>query len=436
MANRTIHSGPAPRSSRLVRGLLALTLPAALGACGTLDDLLSVDAPSRVIANDLENPASAGLLVASVANEFRCTLTYYAAASALTGNEWRDASNNSVLNIWDQRVHDTSGYGSQYASADCGSSQPALYQPMSRTRWLADFTLGLLDGWTTEEVPEKAAYDAEVALYAGYSYVLFGESMCSVAFDDGPEQTPADAFGLAIERFDRAAGGGASSDVQNAARVGKARAQLNLGQKSAAMSTAASVPAGFRYELHYSNAEAVTRNKLWEFNIDHHNVTVAEPYRGVTYAGVPDPRVAVTDAEAANSQTGIPIWVSAKYPDASSPIEMAGWAEAQLIVAEGHIAAGGLAEAAAIFNTLHAAAGLPPYDGPMTAAALTEQLIYERAAENYLEGQHLQDLKRLNIALYPPTGTDDGFGGAYGDEICFELPATEFQNNSTLTGSG
>jgi len=405
-----------------------------LSACDALDELLSVDAPSRVIASDLENPATAGLLVASVANEFRCTLTYYAAASALTGNEWRDASNNSVLNIWDQRVHDTSGYGSQYASADCGSGQPALYRPMSRTRWLADYTLGLLSEWTTEEVPNKAAYEAEVALYAGYSYILFGESMCTVAFDEGPEQMPADAFNLAIARFDQAMAAGASGDILHAAQVGKARAQINLNQKSAAMSTASSVPDGFTFELHYSNAEAVTRNKLWEFNIDHQNVTVAEPYRDVRYADIPDPRVAVRSAGATNSQTGIPIYVSEKYPDASSPIEMAGYAEAQLIVAEAQIEAGNLDGAVAIFDMLHRFAELPAYEGDMTATALTAQLIYERAAENYLEGQHLQDLKRLNIPLYPPTGTDDGFGGAYGDEICFELPATEFQNNPSISG--
>lgn len=416
------------------RTTLALVLAISFGACDALDELLSVDAPSQVIAADLENPATAGLLVASVANEFRCTLTYYAAASALTGNEWRDASNNSVLNIWDQRVHDTSGYGSQYASADCGSGQPALYRPMSRTRWLADYTLGLLAGWTTEEVPDKATYEAEVALYAGYSYILFGESMCSVAFDEGPEQTPADAFNLAIARFDQAIAAGATGDILHAAQVGKARAQINLNQKSAAMSTASSVPAGFAFELHYSNAEAVTRNKLWEFNIDHQNVTVAEPYRDVQFAGMPDPRVAVVDAQATNSQTGIPIFISEKYPGPSSPIEMAGSAEAQLIIAEAQIEAGNLDGAVGIFNALHSAVGLPPYAGEMNSGALTAQLIYERAAENYLEGQHLQDLKRLNIPLYPPTGTDDGFGGAYGNEICFELPATEFQNNSSISG--
>ena len=423
---------PMKQSIRTVALVLAMS---ALSGCDALDELLSVDAPSRVSASDLENPASAGLLVASVANEIRCTLTYYAAASALTGNEWRDASNNSVLNIWDQRVHDTSGYGSQYASADCGSGQPALYRPMSRTRWLADYTLGLLSEWTTEEVPDKMAYEAEVALYAGYSYIMFGESMCTVAFDEGPEQMPADAFNLAIARFDQAMAAGASGDLLHAAQVGKARAQLNLNQKSAAMSTATSVPDGFSFEFNYSNAEAVTRNKLWEFNIDHENVTVAEPYRDVQYADVPDPRVAVIRTGNANSQTGIPIWISRKYPDASAPIELAGSAEAQLIIAEAQIEAGNLDGAASIFNALHRNVEIPEYQGDMTATALMTQLIYERAAENFLEGQHLQDLKRLNIPLYPPTGTDDGFGGAYGDEICFELPATEFQNNPSISGS-
>ena len=83
---------------------LALSSTLVLGGCGALDDLLSVEAPSRVVASDLENPAAASLLVASVANEFRCSFVYYAAASALTGMEWADASNNSVLNIWDTTV--------------------------------------------------------------------------------------------------------------------------------------------------------------------------------------------------------------------------------------------------------------------------------------------------------------------------------------------
>lgn len=418
------------------RAIVALGLTVAMAACNALDDLLSVDAPSRVVADDLRNPAAAGLLAASVANEFRCTLTYYATASALTGNEWRDASNNSVLNIWDQRVHDTSGYGSQYASADCGSSQPAIYQPLSRTRWLADETLSLLDGWDTSQVPNKAELEAQTAMYAGFTYTLFGESMCTMAFDEGAEQMPSDAFNLAIQRFDRAIAAGASGDILNAVRVGKARAQLNLGQTTAAATTAQDVPAGFSFELQYSNAESVTRNKQWEFNIDDENTTIAEPYRNVVYEGVPDPRIPVVDQMTTNPQTGIAIWTSDKYPDASSPVELASWEEAQLIIAEAAIEATDYQDAADIFDALHAAVGLPAYAGGLNETELMDQLVYERSAEMFLEGHHLQDLKRLNIPLYPPTGTDDGFGGAYGDQICFDLPATEFQNNGTITGGG
>lgn len=271
-------------------------------------------------------------------------------------------------------------------------------------------------------------------MYAGFIYVLFGESMCTMAFDEGPEQMPDDAFNLAIQRFDRSVAAGASGDILNAVRVGKARAQLNLGQAGTAATTVASVPSGFSFELQYSNAESVTRNKQWEFNIDDENVTVAEPYRNVMYEGVPDPRISVVDAMTTNPQTGIEIWTSDKYPDASSPVELASWEEAQLIIAEAEIEATNYQNAADIFDALHAAVGLPDYAGGLNETELMDQLIYERAAEMYLEGHHLQDLKRLNIPLYPPTGTDDGFGGAYGDQICFDLPATEFQNNGTITG--
>ena len=56
--------------------VLALSSAFLFGACDVLDDLLTVDAPSRVVASDLSDPSAAALLVASVANEFRCAFTY------------------------------------------------------------------------------------------------------------------------------------------------------------------------------------------------------------------------------------------------------------------------------------------------------------------------------------------------------------------------
>ena len=55
---------------------LALSSVLVLGGCDGLDSLLSVDAPSRVVASDLTNPSAAGLLVKSVANELRCAAAW------------------------------------------------------------------------------------------------------------------------------------------------------------------------------------------------------------------------------------------------------------------------------------------------------------------------------------------------------------------------
>ena len=431
------------KASALVLAPIAL-----LASCDALDELLSVPAPSQVVASDLEDPNSAQLLVASVANEFRCTHTYHATASALTGNEWRDASNNTISNIWDARIHDTSGYGSQYAQRDCGDTfSPAIYRPLSRTRWLADYVLGLLNEWTDADVPDRTAMIAEVAMYAGYTYTLFSEAMCElVLVDNGPVVTPADGFNTAIDRFDQAAAAGASGDLLNAVRVGKARAQLNLGQTSAAAGTASAVPEGFEWLLKYSGAEPVTKNKQWEFNVDNNMVTVAEPYRNFP-CNFPwpddmmsecmeelDPRVEVTDQERGHPNTGIALWFAEKYTDASSPVQLASWEEAQLIIAEAAIEAGNYGQASSIFNTLRANVGLSPHMASMDMNGMMDQLIEERAAELFLEGHHLWDLRRLGVRPYPPIGQDDGFGAVYGNQLCFDLPATEFQNNTSITG--
>jgi hypothetical protein len=114
-------------------------------------------------------------------------------------------------------------------------------------------------------------------------------------------------------------------------------------------------------------------------------------------------------------------------------VEVASWEEAQLIIAEADIDAGNFAGAVAVFDALHAAVGLPAYSGALTTSALRDQLIFERSAEMFLEGHHLQDIKRLNIPLFPAKGVSIPFGGAYGDQMCFVLPATEFQNNLCIS---
>jgi len=431
---------PASPRLPLLRSLGAAALFFALfltAGCETLDQLLSVEAPDRIAAGDLDTPAAAPLLAASVVNEFRCTLSRYVPASALTGMEFTNAVNSGALAIWEQRRHDTSGFGARYAVADCDGQLPALYLPIARTRWLADDVLGRLDAWTEAEVPQKAALTAEVAAMAGYVHVLFGESFCTVTFDSGPEEPRTAAFERALVRFDRtlALQQATPSQLLNLARVGKARALLNLGRTREAAQVAALVPPGFSYTMAYSNADAATRNIAWALNDRDEQVTVGVNYRNLAFAGVPDPRVRVRDKGVTGSGTNIRIWVASKYTGAGSPIRVASWEEAQLIMAEAALDEGRLEDAVNLINGLHSKVGLPPF-ASTSENEIRAQLVYERRAELFLEGHHLFDITRLGIPLDPAPGTNMEFGGLYGEQLCFQLPAVEFLNNPSISRGG
>jgi hypothetical protein len=76
------------KSSRRLAAGLMLLLPLGLASCDALDSLISVEAPSQVAAQDLDNPANADLMVNSAVNDFRCALVHFIAAGAYVGNEW------------------------------------------------------------------------------------------------------------------------------------------------------------------------------------------------------------------------------------------------------------------------------------------------------------------------------------------------------------
>jgi starch-binding outer membrane protein, SusD/RagB family len=106
-------------------------------------------------------------------------------------------------------------------------------------------------------------------------------------------------------------------------------------------------------------------------------------------------------------------------------LPIATWREAHLIIAE----AEGGAEAVSRINTLRTHHGLPQYTGPTTTAAIRDLIIQERARELYLEGHHLNDLRRFDLPNTPAVGTPYRQGGSYGSVRCFPLPAVEKNNN-------
>ena len=122
-----------------------------------------------------------------------------------------------------------------------------------------------------------------------------------------------------------------------------------------------------------------------------------------------------------------------KYPSLEAPVPVATWEEAQLIMAEAALADNRLQDAVDIINVLHRRVGVELPDFVSSdATEIRNQLIYERNAELFLEGQHMQDLERFNITLVPAPGSPFPHGGVFGDQICFPLPEVEYLFNPEI----
>jgi starch-binding outer membrane protein, SusD/RagB family len=415
---------PAP-----ARCLIPMALAVALAGC-SLDTLINVKAPSRVLADGLDVPANAALLVGSAAADFECALGHYIVAGGLTGNEFEVATGLITMKEYDKRSF--TPVSSDYALVTCDQTTTiGVYRPLSTARWDADHILNLLQGWSDTDVTNRQDKIAEAAAYAGYSLVLLGEGMCSAALDLGPEMTPDQLLSEAESRFTTsiaAANQAGDSVWLNMSLIGRARARLDLGRKADAAADAALVPNGFTQYATYSSDSPRRENPVYTRNNRTGNVSVQAVYQALTFDGVPDSRVNVVDSGQKGIDGVTENWVQMKYPTAESPIPIASWREARLIQAE---AAGGQ-QAVAFINQLHAAAGLPPFSST-DESAIQAQIVQERQRELFLEGQHLGDLKRYGSPLVPAAGAPfkDG-GGVYGDQECFPLPNIEINNNPNI----
>jgi hypothetical protein len=408
-------------------------------ACYDAGKILDQDAPSRVTASDLNNPNYAQLLVTSAVGDFECAFTQYIVATGLVGDELIDAQLSQAGWDYDRRtIFSASG---PYSLSQCSSTQvPALYTPLAVARFDADKILKELQGWTDTQVANRQTLIATAAVYAGYSLELLGESMCSAAIDLGPEMTRQQIFAAAEDRFTTAITAATTANntaLLNAAHVGRARARLNENNLTGAGAEAALVtdPA-FVLNATYSSTITRRENLVWSQMYRGFFSSVDPSYRGLTFSGVPDPRVNVVDAATVGQDRTTEIWRQTKYTTIGSPIPIARYSEAQLILAEADNAAGNTATAVNIINALHTKAGIPPYAGG-TQAEVQTQIVEERRRELFLEGQRFGDLIRYNIAIQPAPGTPFPVkGGSYGPntgiQLCFPLPDVEKNNNPNI----
>ena len=324
----------------------------------------------------------------------------------------------------------------------------ALFLDLSRARATADFASGQYN-----KLDEGAVGQSEVISIAGYSYVLFGENYCSgVPFSTlnaageivyGDPQTRDQVLNTAVAKFDSAitiAAANEDDELLNLARVGKARALLDLGRFADAAAAAAPVPTSFEYLIRSSANSLRQNNGLWNYtaNTFAFSVEDREGGNGLPWVSANDPRLEVVETGALGFDRFTPFNLQLKYPDLAADVVLASGTEARLIEAEASLRTGAISTAFATLNALRAGEGLSALTDPGSEIARTNLLFRERAFWMWGTSHRLGDLRRL-IRQYSrpansvfPTG-DYHKGGEYGNDVNFPVSSDE-RNNPKFTG--
>lgn len=414
------------RATRVHRVAL-LTLCITAAACNA-DRFLDVNAPSRVPVDVLDSPANAALMVNSAIGDFECAYGSAVIVEGIISDELADAQLGAAAWPYDRRDANTQTNGA-YGTNGCTNNQtPGIYTPLSTARFTADNALTKLNGWTDAQVANRGALIAQAALYAGFSYAMLGMSMCEAAFDLQAPVNQAAMFALAEQRFTTAiTTAGAAANVVQAAYVGRARVRLFQANKTGAAADASQVASGFVLNVGTGSNDNRRYNRIYAATGQFGFYTVETISRGLTTeTGQADPRAAVTVMATKAADSKSTIVEPAKYSAYTSPIRLASYDEAQLILAE---AQGGVT-AVNIINAMRAAVGLNPYTGATDNASIQNLIISERRRVLFVEGFRNYDIQRFSIPFNPASGTPYPLkGGFYGTTTCLPLPDIERFNN-------
>ena len=409
--------------ARLTVAALVLTL----AACNT-DDLLEVNSPTQIPAENLESPTQAALLVNGALGDFECALGAHIAVGAILGDEFSNGHLTSAGWSLDRRdVVSGDSYGTSHCT---GGNTIGNYVPISVSRYTSDNLLTKLQAWTDQQVAKRDSMIALMAVVSGFDYTMLGTDFCSAAVDVGPELQPAQLWATAEQRFNtaiEAATRSNASTLLTAARLGRARVRLYMGKKAEAAADAKLVPVNFVWNASASDVNSRRSNRPFQLNNQNRSFNIETVSRGLQTGGVEDPRTRVVPRAGANTGDGAPVWEQTKYASLSAPFPIATYDEAQLIIAE----AEGGASAITIINALRTRAGVPALSAA-EIANLDQTIIEERRKELWLEGFRMYDIIRFNLTQQPAVGTPHPRGQNYGNTKCLPLPDLERFNNPNI----
>lgn len=428
--------------NRKARWATILAIAVVPMACDTLRDPLEVEPASRIPAALLETPGNALILSVGAIGDFECAFNAYTAQGGTIGEEFIYAQQTASRTPYDRR--NTTKDDSDYATNSCVGL--GVYTPLHIARQSNENLLALLKSWSDAEVaagpgsPNRTNLIATAAAYAGYSLVLLGEGFCTMAVSSvnidksvtyGGEIEPDSVFQLAIARFSEAISAAAAANntsIETMAYLGRARAKLNLGDFDGAKADAEQIPVGYLREVSASNTAPNRQNRITSENsTTSRSLSVGEPYRSMG-----DARVPVT-ATTLVSATGVLHYYQTKYPTTATPLPLATYEEAQLIIAEAEIRAGNLLTALPILQASRTRGRQGAFTG-VTQSDYLAELVDQRRRELFAESHHLGDVIRYGITLTPAAGTPYHFGGTYASQVCLPLPSAERLNNPLIGG--
>lgn len=465
-------------SSIAGRTLLAAALVCAVGLAGcNQDQLLTAPTPDIVLPSNVSSAAALPNAYAAALGDFQVAFSGSSSSegqvvfSGLLGDELLNAETFPTRLEVDRR-----------ATNPVNTTMLPIFQNAQRARATAE----LVASWYLAYDPANPKR-AEVMALGAFMQIIFAENYCNgvpqshIAPDGtfvyGDPLTGAQLLTSAVAKLDSAitiatAAGGGGATALNLARVGKARALLDLDQPAAAAAVAALVTSNtFTYNVLHDENTTRQYNGVYSFTVTSKRFTVAnkEGGNGIPFVTLNDPRAPVV-------QTGLgfdaatPFFRTPKYTSLSpavygylgtsgrgAPVTLASGVEARLIQAESYLRNGDDANFLGQLNAARAAAKtysdlstIPASPAPLTVADLglttasrQNLLFQERALDMLLTSHRLGDLRRL-IRQYGrgsetvfPTGAYNPLGAAagssYGTDVNLPVPFEE-QNNPKYTG--
>lgn len=394
-----------------------------VGAAACSDKFLAVTNPNVIDAATVDPTSGAATLANSAQQNFAVSVGWMSIYSAWFAGE------TNVSDTFPTRNE----FGFRIVVPENGSLLSDVWLPISRAAASAKIVLDL-----TLPAPTTNINLARAATIRGFSVLLMATDFCTGSLSAGPELTTAQMLDTAIFWLGKGVDIGtanASSDgiaLANAARVGRARAKLQKGDNAGATADAAATPAGFVYNIRYTD-ELSNRfrlsNLIYWHSYDRGSISVAPAFRVTN-----DPRITYNgkDAGTAQPQDVVPggWFQQTKFSGYATPMRLASKLEADYIAAE---ASGAAPTMLTLINARRTANNQAEYAGATDNASVKTELYNQRGIEFYLEGRRLADFRRspASVSNITPAGAPyfkPGYANT-GTQTCYPLPRQEIDNN-------